>query len=413
MRQEEVWALQIVYMFLDKYEYRLINVGNQPIKSELWLANPNGQYPVIRVTTKSIATNFFDNERLVQTKDAVMGLVNTKGKMLSIHISDELSDKNEKDIVEVCLTKDYLSDDSILETYPLLTNTIKATDDPQADYDAITKAINIIQMKGYSKSKSWVVGDRTTIYIIMAVCIGIFFLSNMLYQLSTSKTVIAVALGALYKTFVYGNFEFWRLFTAGFLHVDLMHLLVNMYSFYHLGPSIEKIYGRKHFIISLFGSIIIGSAFALIGSFNSITVGISGGLFGLLGMLFVYAFETNSIRDKRVMGSFIQIFIINTLIITVVPNISWLGHAGGFIAGIMFGLIFSKKPTWNQLRKNSVMALIILFIALINLTFVDQRKLPIDPALDHQVVELYKKLKLNWYADMLDKNIADYYQTVR
>ncbi|MDD2591858.1 MAG: rhomboid family intramembrane serine protease, partial [Erysipelotrichaceae bacterium] len=121
----------------------------------------------------------------------------------------------------------------------------------------------------------------------------------------------------------------------------------------------------------------------------------------------------NSIRDKRVMGSFIQIFIINTLIITVVPNISWLGHAGGFIAGIMFGLIFSKKPTWNQLRKNSVMALIILFIALINLTFVDQRKLPIDPALDHQVVELYKKLNLNWYADMLDKNIADYYQTVR
>lgn len=413
MRQEEVWALQIVYMFLNKYEYRLINVGNQPIKSELWLANPNGQYPVIRVTTKSIATNFFDNERLVQTKDAIMGLVNTKGKMLSIHISDELSDKNEKDIVEVCLTKDYLSDDSILETYPLLTNTIKATDDPQADYDAITKAINIIQMKGYSKSKSWVVGDRTTIYIIMAVCIGIFFLSNMLYQLSTSKTVIAVALGALYKTFVYGNFEFWRLFTAGFLHVDLMHLLVNMYSFYHLGPSIEKIYGRKHFIISLFGAIIIGSAFALIGSFNSITVGISGGLFGLLGMLFVYAFETNSIRDKRVMGSFIQIFIINTLIIAVVPNISWLGHAGGFIAGIMFGLIFSKKSTWNQLRKNSVMALIILFIALINLTFVDQRKLPIDPALDHQVVELYKKLNLNWYADMLDKNIADYYQTVR
>ncbi|MDD4642521.1 MAG: rhomboid family intramembrane serine protease, partial [Erysipelotrichaceae bacterium] len=151
----------------------------------------------------------------------------------------------------------------------------------------------------------------------------------------------------------------------------------------------------------------------LIGSFNSITVGISGGLFGLLGMLFVYAFETNSIRDKRVMGSFIQIFIINTLIIAVVPNISWLGHAGGFIAGIMFGLIFSKKSTWNQLRKNSVMALIILFIALINLTFVDQRKLPIDPALDHQVVELYKKLNLNWYADMLDKNIADYYQTVR
>ncbi len=413
MRQEEVWALQIVYMFLNKYEYRLINVGNQPIKSELWLANPNGQFPVIRVTTKSIATNFFDNERLVQTKDAIMGLVNTKGKMLSIHISDELSDKNEKDIVEVCLTKDYLSDDSILETYPLLTNTIKATDDPQADYDAITKAINIIQMKGYSKSKSWVVGDRTTVYIIMAVCIGIFFLSNMLYQLSTSKTVIAVALGALYKTFVYGNFEFWRLFTAGFLHVDLMHLLVNMYSFYHLGPSIEKIYGRKHFVISLFGAIIIGSAFALIGSFNSITVGISGGLFGLLGMLFVYAFETNSIRDKRVMGSFIQIFIINTLIITVVPNISWLGHAGGFIAGIMFGLIFSKKPTWNQLRKNSVMALIILFIALINLTFVDQRKLPIDPALDHQVIELYQKLNLDWYADMLDKNIAEYYQTVR
>ena len=413
MKQEEVWALQLVYMFIDKYEYRLINVGPENNKSELWMANPKGKYPVIRVSTLQTSANYFDNDRLLQTKQAIMSLVNTSGKMLSIHVSQEPTESSEKEIVEVCISENYISDESIIESYPQISGVIKPLDDPQQEFEKITKAINFAQVKGYRKSKSWVMGDHKTLYVIMGICIGVFFISYILNDITGSKVVTAVAIGALYKTIVYGNYEIWRLLTAGFVHVDLLHLMVNMYSFYYLGPTIERLYGKKNFVISLLGSIIVGSAFALVGSFNTVTVGISGGLFGFLGMLFVYAFESNSIRDKRVMNSFIQIFIINILIIAFIPNISWLGHAGGFLAGIMFGLIFSKKPSWESLRKNSIIALVILSISLGYMGLIDQRKKPIDPVLDSKVVETYRRLNVNWYADLLEDNIIAYYQTVR
>ncbi len=413
MKQEEVWALQLVYMFLDKYEYRLINVGPDTNKSELWMANPKGKYPVVRVSTLQTSANYFDNDRLVQTKQAIMSLVNTSGKMLSIHVSQEPTEQTEKEIVEVCISENYLSDESIVESYPQITEIIKPLEDPQVEFEKITKAINLVQVKGYRKSKSWVMGDLKTLYVIMGICIGVFIISNMITDITGSKVVTAVTIGALYKTIVYGNYEIWRLLTAGFVHVDLLHLMVNMYSFYHLGPTIERLYGKKNFVIALLGSIVVGSAFALVGSFNTVTVGISGGLFGLLGMLFVYAFESSSIRDKRVLSSFIQIFIINTLVIAFIPNISWLGHAGGFLAGVMFGLIFSKKPSWESLRKNSVIALIILSISLGYMGLIDQRKKPIDPVLDSKVIETYRRFNIDWYADLLEENIIKYYETVR
>lgn len=413
MKQEDVWALQIVYMFLDKYDYRLISTGPNAIKDEIWLANPKGKYPVIRVSTLSTTANYFDYDRLVKTKQAILSLISGTGLMLSLHISNETTDKIYSEIYEVCISESYLSDELIKEDYPAITSIIQPISDPQKEYEDMSKAINVAQIKGYRKGNSWVKAHMNTTYVIMAICIGMFVVSLLLTQFTGSKLISAVMSGALYKTFVYANLDLWRLLMAGFVHVDYMHLLVNMYSLYHLGPTIERLYGRKNYIKSLLGSIVIGSAFALVGSVNTITVGISGGLFGLLGMLFIYAFETNSIRDRRVMGSFVQIFIINIVIMALVPNISWLGHAGGFVAGVLFGLIFSKKPTWELLRKNTIVASVVLIIALSFMAYNDERKRPIDPTLDKGIINSYDRLNISWYAEYLESNLVAYYKTVR
>ncbi|MEA5026215.1 MAG: rhomboid family intramembrane serine protease [Erysipelotrichaceae bacterium] len=412
MRQEDVWALQLVYFFINRYDYRLVSVSTGGHKNELWLTNPQGKYPVIRVSTLSVSANYFDMDRIMKTKQAILDLVRTTGLLLSLHISNESTDNNGKDMLEVCIGNDYISSDILNADYPEITTLIKPIDNPQREYEAMTKAINLLQIKGVQKNKSWAKTDISATYVIMAVCILVFLAALGLTSITGDDSVSAILVGSLYKTFVYGNFEYWRLFTSGFVHIDPIHLLSNMYALYLIGPSVERLYGKKQFLLALFGSIIIGSAFALVGDVNTITVGISGGLFGLLGMLLVFSIESKSIRDRRVMSSFIQIFLINTAVALLVPNISWLGHLGGFTAGLMFGLIFSKKPEWKVVRYNSIFAIVIMSLALTYLSFTDNRKKPIYSGTDYMVVQAVDKLGLSWYGDMLENNLVNYYQTV-
>lgn len=411
MKQEDVWALQLAYFFLDKYDYRLISTGTNAVKNELWVANPHAKYSVIRISTLATSTNFFDRERIMKTKKAISDLVNVDGMLLSLHITNEVTDSSNKDMTEVCISDNYISTDILNEDFPQLKTLLQPIEDPQKEFALITKAINLIQLKGFQKSKNWVKKDISATYIMMAICVVVYLISLWLTNISGDSIVSAILTGALYKTFVYGNFEYWRLLTSGFVHVDIMHLLVNMYAFYTMGPMVERLYGKKKYVIALLGSIVVGSLFVLVGDTNTVTLGISGGLFGLLGMLLIYAIETKSIRDRRVFFNFMQILMIN-LLISLLPGISLLGHLGGLVAGLFFGLIFSKRVDWNMLRKNSIFAFVVLLVCLGYLGINDTNKGPLYIATDYAVVNTLDDLNLSWYGNITVNNLNNYYLTM-
>jgi len=126
--------------------------------------------------------------------------------------------------------------------------------------------------------------------------------------------------------------EFWRLFTAMFLHADFLHLMFNMMALYIIGRDIERFYGKSKFLIIYFVSGLIGSgASFLLSDANS--VGASGAIFGLMGAnLFLY--KTNPIVYKKLFGTDLIFLIgINLLIGLVRPNIDMAGHVGGLIGG--------------------------------------------------------------------------------
>src|ERR671916_761323 len=77
--------------------------------------------------------------------------------------------------------------------------------------------------------------------------------------------------------------ELWRLVTSGFLHGGLFHLLANMLALYILGQMIEPALGRVRFGLLYFVALLCGSFGALLLSPDSLTVGASGAVFGLLG----------------------------------------------------------------------------------------------------------------------------------
>jgi membrane associated rhomboid family serine protease len=133
--------------------------------------------------------------------------------------------------------------------------------------------------------------------------------------------------------------EYWRLITSAFLHGSILHLGLNMLMLYWIGGPIEEAIGRARFLILYLVSGLAGAAGALLlTDANSITVGASGAIFGLLGAAVVFERQGTHVLG----GSALSIIILNLVLTFAVPNISIGGHLGGLIGGALGGLALSR-----------------------------------------------------------------------
>ena len=131
--------------------------------------------------------------------------------------------------------------------------------------------------------------------------------------------------------------EYWRLFTANWLHASVLHIALNAYAIYALGTQVEAVYGYPRFVTIYLLSGIAGAIFSYVFTHGT-SVGASTSLFGLFGALVVYFY-----KNRRIFGQMGQQQLINlgvTLAINVFlglspgSNIDIAGHAGGFIGGL-------------------------------------------------------------------------------
>jgi len=174
--------------------------------------------------------------------------------------------------------------------------------------------------------------------------IGILFIIEIVLTFSThnfSKTLIL--LGAKWNTAI-NNGEYWRLLTYGFLHGNLIHLLLNMIALHVFGREVEMIYGNVRFLIIFLFSIVAAG----ITSYNfssGIAIGASGGLFGVLGalMYFFYKEKKEIVGAEMRFKSMYTLLIINIVFGFLIPNIDNSAHFGGLISGAILAFILAPK----------------------------------------------------------------------
>jgi membrane associated rhomboid family serine protease len=126
--------------------------------------------------------------------------------------------------------------------------------------------------------------------------------------------------------------EWWRIFTPMFLHYGPLHLAMNMYSLYFAGSILESIIGRWRFLLLYVVSGLAGSAGAFLWSPNSIGVGASGAIFGVLGALFVLERRGNISTGGQIAG----LIVINLVFTFALSRFISVGaHVGGLIGGVV------------------------------------------------------------------------------
>jgi membrane associated rhomboid family serine protease len=132
------------------------------------------------------------------------------------------------------------------------------------------------------------------------------------------------------------NGDWWRVISGGFLHAGFLHLLLNMYVLYVAGRILEPGIGTARFLGIYFVSLVAGSLGALIVDPNTVTVGASGAIFGLMAAVIVVA------RGRGIdeLAQQFALFVVLNLVLTFsISGISVGGHIGGLVGGMVAALL--------------------------------------------------------------------------
>lgn len=156
----------------------------------------------------------------------------------------------------------------------------------------------------------------------IAVCVVTFAVDFL-------KLVPATDAGLLYGPYVaYG--QWWRVFTTAVLHGGIFHLIMNMMATYDLGGQLERAVGAWRIAIITAVTALGSATFVLLFSFNQPTVGASGVICGFVGAMLPIATH----EGRRILTS----LVIQIAIISLLPFVSWQGHLGGFLFGLLCGV---------------------------------------------------------------------------
>lgn len=182
-----------------------------------------------------------------------------------------------------------------------------------------------------------IIAVNVVVYLILAL------LSGSITDISQNAIVLA---GAQNTQLIQLTGEYWRIFTAMFLHFNLPHIGLNMLSLFFIGRAVEIFYGKGRYLIIYLASGIVGGIVTFFLTPDALAAGASGAIFGVFGALGVFY-----IINRRALGAFGQGAIGNWLFWLVLnllfgfsnTNIGIVDHIGGLVAGMLLAFLLIPK----------------------------------------------------------------------
>jgi membrane associated rhomboid family serine protease len=139
--------------------------------------------------------------------------------------------------------------------------------------------------------------------------------------------------------------QFYRLLTSTFLHFGIVHIALNMYCLYLLGPTLERSLGRLRFTALYLISGVSGAALSYaFGTPFKIAAGASGAVFGLFAAFYVITRKRGD--DTSQIASTIAINLAFSFVFS--GFIDWRGHVGGLIGGALVALALVYAPAGKE-----------------------------------------------------------------
>lgn len=366
---KEAIVMNLVHYFVTEKDYNPVVVHG--INDEIWLENMNSEYKIIRIISKYIHNdeqlgfNRFRSRQI--TKKLKFKTFSFKMNVLSIYVdlgeNVKALDKDDNGNLSLFIKKiqDIKKNENVISIFP---DIIEKTYHDEKGIELLLKITEDINTSNERKNKKMdkIFSTKKPIitYILIALCAIMFVISGMGY--STEKLLI---FGANYGPLVKSG-EFYRLVLCMFLHAGLIHIGLNMYSLFIVGPRVEDFFGKWKYLLIYFISGISASLLSIGLSGNVISVGASGAIFGLFGALVYFGYSYRGYIGAIIRSQIVPIVLYNLLMGFFIPGIDMWGYIGGLIGGVItaktLGTIENKK--YNS---SDIVLFIIYFIFLIYL----------------------------------------------
>lgn len=177
---------------------------------------------------------------------------------------------------------------------------------------------------------------RVVLGLVVAVSVLALLLPEEVLQLRLAKDNEAIRAG-----------EVWRLVTAGLVHGGAIHLLINASVLSDLGRVVERLLGSRRMLAVLWGGVAAGSLASFLTN-PHLSVGVSGGLFALVGALLAVGLRHRRslppAARRMLVRAPITVIVLNVALGLALPFIDNAAHLGGLAAGVLLGFVSGLRP---------------------------------------------------------------------
>jgi membrane associated rhomboid family serine protease len=212
--------------------------------------------------------------------------------------------------------------------------------------------------------------------IFIGLNVGVFVLMCLAggFSVMSVDPEVLRGFGAKQNDLIAEQHQYWRLITSIFIHIGLIHLVLNNYALWIIGQEIEQIYGSARFVVLYLATGVIGSAGSYVFNPQATSAGASGAIFGLFGVMATFAFryrrEIPQMLSREIRRRVLPIIAINLAFGFSVRIVDNAAHIGGLLSGIALALAVPYMRPSERITPILWRALQTVCLALIFVSFV-------------------------------------------
>ncbi|MEG2621249.1 MAG: rhomboid family intramembrane serine protease [Bacilli bacterium] len=372
LEKRNLLVMKFLHYFITEKNYNPIIVHG--IQDEIWLENLDSEYRIVRIILGYIHNNEqyeFDNYKVQKlVRQIKMKTFTIKMKVMSLYldINDEVELKKIGNNYPVIIKNDnsVKKSEFIKESFPDMSEKLKFTEEGERLFEKINNDILIKNTSENEKLNDLFKIKKPVVTYALIGIITVFMIGMYGFGNGSNDITTLYNFGALVK-----NHEYVRLITSMFIHIGLLHYLMNTWALAILGKQVESFLGHaKTLIIFLYSGIIGNLVSLLLMADNSISAGASGAIFGLMGALCYFAFNYRTYMGLALKQQILPVILVNLVIGMMIPSINMFAHVGGLIAGVLIAIALGIKNKSTTFEKtNGFVAATILIVALSYLVY--------------------------------------------
>lgn len=367
--------MKLTHYLVTKENYTPIVVNG--VKDEIWLENSDGPYRIIRINSNYIHNNEQLNYDILKTKNVMQQIkkktlsfsINTLNIFLNLNDDVRLNNSKNIDLLSIKNIKDLKKKNKLNEVFPNMNSELIDTNN---DVELLFNVTNDINKKTQKENEKYEKVFSTKKPLVTNILIGInvfIFLLMYIFGNGSYDVSTLIKFGASYTPLIKSG-EIYRLFTCMFLHIGVLHLIMNMYSLKIIGSQLESFIGKKKYIIVYLVSGIFGSLFASIFETSYISAGASGAIFGLLGSMLYFGYHYRLYLGSVLKQQIVPIILLNLGLSYFISGISFYAHLGGLIGGLLISIVVGiTDKTDKQERINGLISFVLVTALLIYMLF--------------------------------------------